>query len=275
MSNTNWTTGLNKLKGSSAITQLLLINGVIFLVGNISLHLFHFGLLDFLVLPSHILNLPSRFYTPFTYMFAHAELGHAFFNMIYLYFMGQIFASIVGEKRLWFVYIMGGLAGAVFFLLLFNIFFAGTFAALLGASASVTAVAVACAVYAPNMPVNLFFFGEFKLKWVVLVLFLVNTAIDLSDNTGGKVAHLGGAIFGLMYAMQLKKGKDWMNFFSFNFLKRKKDARVYQMKNTNQKIKITNEEKTLNDLLDKINRSGYESLSKQEKETLQKIASKK
>src|ERR1700757_4473706 len=111
MRNTNWATGgLNKLKGSSAITQLLLINGVIFLVGNISLHLFHFSLLDFLVLPSHILNFPSRFYTPFTYMFAHAELGHAFFNMIYLYFMGQIFASIVGEKRLWFVYIMGGLA---------------------------------------------------------------------------------------------------------------------------------------------------------------------
>src|ERR1700751_3391920 len=219
MSNTNWATGLKKIKGFSAITQLLLINGIVFLAGNIMASLFRYNLLEYFMLPARLTEFPAKFYTPLTYMFAHADLSHAFFNMIYLYFMGQIFASIVGEKRLWFVYLMGGLAGALFFLLLFNIFFAGTFAALLGASASVTAVAVACAVYAPNMPVNLFFFGEFKLKWVVLVLFLVNTAIDLSDNTGGKVAHLGGAIFGLMYAIQLKKGKDWMSLFSFNFLK--------------------------------------------------------
>lgn len=274
MSNTNWNTGLNKLKSFSAVTQLLLINGVIFLVGNISLHLFHFGMLDYLMLPARPAELPFKFYTLFTYMFAHADLSHAFFNMIYLYFMAQIFSSIVGDKRLWFVYIMGGVAGGVFFLLLFNVFFAGMPAYLLGASASVTAVAIACAVYAPNMPVNLFFFGEFKLKWVVLVWFLLSTAIDLSVNTGGKVAHLGGAFFGLWYAAQLRKGNDLMNLLSFKFLKRKKNATVYQMKNTN-KPKTGNEEKTLNDLLDKINRSGYDSLSKQEKETLQKIASKK
>src|ERR1700745_2606473 len=119
MSNTNWSTGFNKIKGFSAITQLLLINGVFFLVGNIAASLFHYGLLNFLMLPARLTELPVKFYTPFTYMFAHDDLSHAFFNMIYLYFMGQIFASIVGEKRLWFVYIMGGLAGAVFFLLLF------------------------------------------------------------------------------------------------------------------------------------------------------------
>lgn len=274
MSNTNWATGFNKLKGFSAISQLLLINGVVFLLGNISFHLFHFPALNYLMLPARMSDLATHFYTPFTYMFAHEELGHAFFNMIYLYFMGQIFASIVGEKRLWFVYIAGGIAGAIFFLALFNIFFAGMPVHLLGASASVTAVAIACAVYAPNMPVNLFFFGEFKLKWVVLIFFLINTAIDLSQNTGGKVAHLGGAFLGLIYAAQLKKGNDLMDIFSFRFLKRKKPAKVYQMKNTNA-ARVNNEEKTLNDLLDKINRSGYDSLSKQEKETLQKIASKK
>lgn len=274
MSNTNWDTGFNKLKGFSAISQLLLINGVVFLLGNISFHLFHFPALNYLMLPARMKELATSFYTPFTYMFAHEELGHAFFNMIYLYFMGQIFASIVGERRLWFVYIAGGIAGAIFFLVLFNIFFAGAPAFLLGASASVTAVAIACAVYAPNMPVNLFFFGEFKLKWVVLIFFLINTAIDLSQNTGGKVAHLGGAFLGLIYAAQLKKGNDLMDMFSLKFFKRKKPAKVYQMKNTSTS-KVSNEEKTLNELLDKINRSGYDSLSKQEKETLQKIASKK
>ncbi len=274
MSNTGWSTGLNKLKGLSVITQILLINGIIFLVGNILANFFTPSPLNYLMLPGRLSEIPLKFYTPLTYMFAHAELGHAFFNMIYLYFMGQIFASIVGEKRLWFVYLMGGLAGAVLFLGLLNIFFAGAPAYLLGASASVTAVAIACAVYAPNMPVSLFFFGSFKLKWVVLVFFLLSTALDLSINTGGKVAHLGGAIFGLAYAWQLKKGNDWMNIFSFNFLKRRKDAKVYQMKNT-QQTKAASQEHTLNDLLDKINRSGYDSLTKSEKQTLQEIASKK
>lgn len=274
MSNTSWGTGLHKIKGFSAVTQLLLINGIVFLVGNILGSLLHYDLLSYLMFPARFSELPAKFYTVITYMFSHVDLGHAFFNMMYLYFMGQIFASIVGERRLWFVYIMGGIAGSLFFLALFNIFFAGAPAYLLGASAAVTAVAVACAVYAPDMPVSLLFFGTFKLKWVVLIWFLLSTAIDLSVNTGGKVAHIGGAVFGLAYAWQLKKGNDWMDIFSFRFLRKKKDAKVYQMRNT-QQTKVNNEEKTLNDLLDKINKSGYDSLSKQEKQTLQQIASKK
>ncbi|HXB42065.1 MAG TPA: rhomboid family intramembrane serine protease [Bacteroidia bacterium] len=270
MANTNWATGIQKVKGFSAVTQLLLLNGLVFLAANVIANLFKFNLLSYLALPASVSELGSRFYTPVSYMFSHADLGHAFFNMLYLYFMGQIFASIVGQKRLWFVYLGGGLAGAIFFMILFNIFFTGEPAYLLGASASVTAVAIACAVYAPNMPVNLFFFGSFALKWVVLVWFLISTVIDFSINTGGKVAHLGGAFFGLAYAWQLRKGNDWMNIFSF---KRKAPARVIKMQAAQKKIE--NEEKTLNEILDKINRSGYESLSKQEKETLQKIAAKK
>lgn len=270
MANTNWRTGIQKVKGFNATVQLLLINAVVFLAANVIANLFKFDLLAWFALPARMDELATSFWTPLVYMFAHVDLGHAFFNMIYLYFMGQIFASIVGEKRMWFTYLMGGLAGAAFFLITFNIFFHGENYYLLGASASVTAVAIACAVYAPNMPVNLFFFGDFALKWVVLVCFLLSTVIDFSVNTGGKVAHLGGAFFGLAYAWQLKKGNDWMRFLSF---KPRQEAKVYQMKSAQKKV--VNEEKTLNEILDKINRSGYESLTKQEKETLQKIASKK
>jgi len=270
MANTNWGTGIQKIKGFSAVTQLLLINGVVFLAANVIANLLKFDLASYLALPARLHELGALFYTPISYMFTHVDLGHAFFNMLYLYFMGQIFASIVGEKRLWFTYIMGGLCGAAFFLLLFNVFFAGEPYYLLGASAGVTAVAIACAVYAPNMPVNLFFFGSFPLKWIVLIFFLISTVIDFSINTGGKVAHLGGAFFGLAYAWQLRKGNDWMRVFSF---KPRPTAKIKQMKVVQKKTE--NEEKTLNEILDKINRSGYESLSKQEKETLQKIASKK
>lgn len=268
MANTNWATGLQKIKGFSAVTQLLLINGLIFVLANIFINISDFNILSYLELPSRPAELFTHFYTPLTYMFAHVDLGHVFFNMIYLYFMGQIFASIVGEKRLWFVYVGGGLAGAFFFLLLYNLFFGTQPSYLMGASAAVTAVAVGCAVYAPNMPVSVFIFGPFPMKWVVLIWFLFSTVIDFSANTGGKVAHLGGAFFGLAYAWQLKKGNDWLSFFSFKPRKKAKKA-DHQVK------KSESEEKTLNDILDKINRSGYESLSKQEKETLQKIAARK
>jgi membrane associated rhomboid family serine protease len=200
-------------------------------------------------------------------MFTHVEFGHLFFNMIYFYFMGEIFSSIVGEKRLWFVYLMGGLAGAILFAVFANLFLVGN-AYLLGSSAAVTAVAIVAAIYAPNLPVSVFFIGSFPLKWVVLVLFLLSTVIDFTINTGGKVAHLGGAIFGLLYGFQLKKGNDLMNLF-------KSKPKSKNLKVVHQQTKVEADEKTLNEILDKINKSGYESLSKQEKETLQKIAAKK
>lgn len=268
MSSTGINDRLAKFKAFSVVTQILLINAVLFLICNVSYHLFNFYLEGYLIMPSNPHQLLYRFYTPITYMFMHHDVGHIFFNMIYFYFMGEIFSSIVGPQRLWFVYILGGLVGAVFFLLFFNIFSLGSYP-LLGASAAVIAVSVVAAIYAPNMPVSVFFIGSFPLKWVVLVLFLLSTIIDLSANTGGKVAHLGGAVFGLLYGMQLKKGNDLMSFF-----KRKPKVKSKNLKVV-YKTQAEIEEKTLDEILDKINKSGYESLSKQEKETLQKIASKK
>jgi len=224
--------------------------------------------ITYFTMPSNLSQLVLRFYTPITYMFTHMEMGHIFFNMIYFYFMGEIFSSIVGEKRLWFVYICGGLAGAILFSLFFNLFIPGN-AYLLGASASVTAISIVAAIYAPNLPVSIFFIGSFPLKWVVLVLFLLSTIIDISVNTGGKVAHIGGALFGLVYGMQLKKGNDLMEFFKRKPKNKSKNLKVIHS------IKMDADEKTLDEILDKINRTGYESLTKKEKETLQKIASKK
>ncbi len=270
MTNANWRTGIQKVKGFNATVQLILINCVLFLAINITANVSSFDLGRALSVQGNLAELGTTFYTVITYMFTHESLGHIFFNMLLFYFTGQILSSILNEKRLWFIYIMGGICGALFFLILSNIFFVGQYSYLLGASASVTAVSIAAAIYAPNLPVSLFIFGPFPLKWVVLVLFLLSTVIDLSVNTGGKVAHLGGAFFGMAYAWQLKKGNDWLRFLSF---KPRQQAKVYQMSSTQKKV--VSEEKTLNEILDKINRSGYDSLTKQEKETLQKIASKK
>lgn len=268
MSNTSISDRLGKFKSFSVVAQILLINGIIFLACNIVANLIDPALVNYFMMPSNIGQLTTRFYTPITYMFTHMELGHIFFNMIYFYFMGEIFASIVGERRLWFVYICGGISGAILFSLFFNLFIPGN-SYLLGASASVTAISIVTAIYAPNLPVSVFFIGSFPLKWVVLVMFLLSTIIDISVNTGGKVAHIGGALFGLLYGMQLKKGNDLMELF-----KRKPKAKSKNLKVVHS-IKMDADEKTLDEILDKINRTGYESLTKKEKETLQKIASKK
>jgi rhomboid family protein len=259
---------LGSFKSFSVVAQILLINGVVFLLSNVVANLIDPALINYFMMPSNVGQLATRFYTPITYMFTHMEMGHIFFNMIYFYFMGEIFSSIVGEKRLWFVYICGGLAGAILFSLFFNLFIPGN-AYLLGASASVTAISIVTAIYAPNLPVSVFFIGSFPLKWVVLVLFLLSTIIDISVNTGGKVAHIGGALFGLLYGMQLKKGNDLMEFFKRKPKNKSKNLKVIHS------IKMDADEKTLDEILDKINKSGYESLTNKEKETLQKIASKK
>ncbi len=268
MSNIGLSDRLAKFKSFSVVTQILLINGIVFLLSNIIANLINPSWVTYFMMPSNVGQLVTRFYTPLTYMFTHMELGHIFFNMIYFYFMGEIFSSIVGEKRLWFVYIVGGIAGAILFSLFFNLFIPGN-SYLLGASASVTAISIVTAIYAPNLPVSVFFIGSFPLKWVVLVLFLLSTIIDISINTGGKVAHIGGALFGLLYGMQLKKGNDLMEFFKRKPKNKSKNLKVIHS------IKMDADEKTLDEILDKINRTGYESLTNKEKETLQKIASKK
>src|ERR1035437_2302086 len=268
MNNTSLSNRLAKFKNFSVVAQILLINGVSFLLCNILANLVNPALITYFTMPSNLTQLVLRFYTPITYMFTHEEIGHIFFNMIYFYFMGEIFSSIIGEKRLWFVYICGGIAGAILFSLFFNLFVAGNYY-LLGASASVTAISIVAAIYAPNLPVSIFFLGSFPLKWVVLVLFIFSTIIDISVNTGGKVAHIGGALFGLLYCLQLKKGNDSMQLF-----KRKPETTSKNLKVIHN-ITMDADEKTLDEILDKINRSVYESLTKKEKETLQKIASKK
>ncbi len=266
----------NAFRSTSAPVQLIVINALVFLLGNLAVNLISSDLLQYLALPSNLRQLPARFYTIFTYMFTHVGMGHIFFNMIYLFSMGQIFVSLLGARRLWFVYIAGGLAGGLIYLILYNTLFSESSAILLGASASITAVAIATAVYAPNMPVHLFIAGPFPLKWVVIVFFALRTLIDLSDNTGGKVSHIGGALFGLFYALRLKSGRDLSGIFSAEKVKKlQKKSKLKVYYSEQQEGSLRTDERLLNDLLDKINRSGYDSLTDQEKKTLQRISSGK
>jgi hypothetical protein len=203
--------------------------------------------------------------------------------MLYLYWFGRIFLSFLDQKKLLSVYLIGGLTGAAIFVFAFNIFpvFQESlpFAVALGASASVMAVVFATVSYSPNYIVNLVFIGPVKLKYIALVFILIDIIQLPQANAGGHLAHLGGAFYGWLFISQLRKGKDISLGFNqmmdtvFSWFKSKKKMKVTHKRARTADDKAYNKAKkqrqaNLNEILEKISKSGYDSLSKEEKEIL-------
>jgi membrane associated rhomboid family serine protease len=262
-------------------TKIIVVNVIVFLVTNI---LFHTGVIDltlYLGIHADINDFLYKAYALFSYMFLHLSLGHIFSNMLLMYFAGRLMEDLLGYRRMLFTYIGGGLFGGLFFLLItWSIYGVHHPSILLGASASVLAVFVACAVYMPEMEVRLFGVFSIRLKWLVVLVFLATTVIDFSVNTGGKLAHLGGALFGLLYAYNLKNGSDWASIFKKKEKVRAKLKVVHRSENSGASYqnsthsKSGSDQETLDGLLDKIKKSGYDSLSKSEKELLNNLSRK-
>ena len=194
-----------------------------------------------------------------------------------------MFVEFLGEKRIVPVYIISGVCGAVLFILFYNVFPAFTpFASnsvTIGASASVLGIFIAVATYIPNFVVNVFFVLEVRLKFVALFLVVIDLISLNKGNAGGHIAHLGGAIFGILYATQLKKGNDITNaWYSIKnkvqglFKRKQKLEKVYSNYNSSNVAKAKHKQEIVDAILDKISRSGYDSLSKQEKEILFKAS---
>ena len=275
------------------LTQIIVINVAIFLTVNIVgsvAHLItggHNKLIDYLGLPLGGDEFLFKFWTLFTYMFTHEGLGHLFWNMVLFYFMSQIFFTIMGQKKLLYLYVMSGVAGGVLMLLL-GLIFKDSFGhsvmvdgtlrqpVLIGASAAVMGVGAVMAVYSPNYRVYLFGIFEIAYKYFFLIVFALNTLIDLDDNTGGKISHIGGALFGVIYGYYLKQGTDLFNL-SFGFKKKSKLKIVSNNRTYTETApkKKSNEEHTMDELLDKISKSGYDSLTKNEKDELFRLSQKK
>ena len=158
-------------------------------------------------------QLLRRPWTLLTYMFAHYELLHILFNMLWLYWLGRIFLEFFLPRQLGGLYVLGGLGGAAFFVLAYNLLphFAGQPGLLLGASASVIAIVVAAAVYAPHYKIGLLFIGDISLKWVAIITVGIDLLSFDTGNAGGHIAHLGGAFTGALWALNIKRGHDITN----------------------------------------------------------------
>lgn len=228
---------------------------------------------EYLRMPSYLPKLLIRFWTPLTYMFMHAGVFHILFNMLWLYWMGQIFEEYLGNKRTIGLYILGGLSGGFMFVLFYNVFPFFTHtpglvqeATIVGASASVMAVIVATATLLPDHSISMMFLGAIRLRWIALFFVLVDFLAIVGPNAGGEIAHLGGAMFGFIYIRQLQRGNDMVGFFTKLFSKAPK-LNVVSKNNSKNTDKAPRQEE-IDRILDKISQSGYDSLSKQEKEIL-------
>jgi membrane associated rhomboid family serine protease len=282
-------------KGSS-VTRLIYINASVFFLISIASIIGYLlknqdiasKTLDLLSVPSSLKSLAGRPWTLFTYMFTHKDIWHILFNMLWLYWFGRIFLEYLDQRKLVSVYLLGGLCGAVVYILAFNIFPAFKdvvdVSVAIGASASVMAVVVAIAAYVPDYAVQLFLLGKVKIKYLALAIFVLTSVMDFSVNSGGKLAHIGGALFGYLYTLNLKKGHDIgrginriIDFFATLFKPRKKLKVTYKKPVSDydyNKIKTEHQEK-INLILDKISKGGYDSLSRDEKDTLFKESQKK
>jgi hypothetical protein len=213
--------------------------------------------------------------------------------MLWLYWFGKIFLEYLSERQMIATYLFGGLAGAIFYILSFNIFpkFQDAYlqSVALGASASVMAIVVAISYYVPNYRIHLLFIGPLKIIYIALFSVVLDVLMIRSSNSGGHLAHLGGAMWGFYFIYMLKKGKDMSGVFrtiSFNnlfksFRKHPKSGfkNVYtnprRMKDEDYNLQKKQNQQRIDEILDKISRSGYEALSKEEKELLFKTSNKK
>ncbi len=283
--------------------QLIYINVGVFVVTTlitVLLKLFNRsagGIFELLALPASFERFIRQPWSIITYMFMHANFMHILFNMLWLYWFGSLFLYFFSGKHLRGLYLLGGICGGLLYMVSYNVFpyFQPMVAhsTMVGASASVLAIVVATAYREPNYRVQLLLFGAVRLKYLALIVVATDLLFITSSNAGGHIAHLGGALAGLWFAASLKKGTDvtaWINkaidairaLFERKTWQRKPKMKVhYGNSNTarqkdydyNARKKAQSDE--IDRILDKLKKSGYESLTTQEKKSLFDASSNK
>jgi membrane associated rhomboid family serine protease len=272
----------------SMVTKLIIINiGAFMLTALLNAFLptfYQTNILPYIALPGDGMTLLFRPWTMITHMFIHNGLWHLIWNMLTFYWFGNIAGDLLGDRRILPVYIIGGLCGAVAYLISFQLLAnIGSYA--LGASAAVLAIVFTAVATAPEYRISLILLGEVRIKFIGLfILFFDIIGINASSNSGGHIAHLGGTLFGFLYVYLLRSGTDLSAHFNyfFNFFNRSKPIRQkykntlkiahkadsVQQKTSRQHQNNTNLSTSVDAILDKIKQKGYDSLTDEEKEIL-------
>lgn len=288
------------------ITRLIFVNVAMFILINLGIVLLKFILNDpgatamwirQFTVPADLNKLITRPWTIITHFISHIGFFHILFNMLWLYWMGRIFHEYLGPRKVLPVFVLGAWAGMLVYIAAFNLLpsLQGQLfgAEALGASAGVMAIVVATATLLPDFKIGLLFIGPVKLKYLALIAVILDVIALQGTNSGGSLAHLGGAAFGFLFIKQLQAGHDWSKGFNrvldaiTTFFTPRKGPRIHYT-NTKQKAKTKgkseappqakqerDQQKRLDTILDKIGRSGYDGLTKEEKEFLFRMSNDK
>lgn len=227
------------------------------------------GLMPYIALPMNFPELFTHPWTLVTHMFTHSGFMHLLFNMITLYFAGGMFLSYFSQKKFLQLYFGGGILAALLTIAI-NYYLQLGAPYAVGASAAVVAILIAVATYAPNQEVSIYFLFKMKLKWFALLFVLIEFISIPDSNAGGHIAHLCGALFGYLFVVAHKKRLFSNGIFSNVSEYFKSKPKVKEVKKTKMSVNqnIIDKNKTIDRILDKISKSGMNSLTTQERETL-------
>ena len=291
----------------NGLMQIIFINVAVFIafmVTRVVLVLsggesFYNTLLSFVVMPASISIFLHKPWTLITYFFMHEGFMHILYNMLFLYWFGIIIKNFLGGAKVVSLYVLGGIVGGLFYLLIYNFipYFQDrvTLSVMLGASAGVYAVVVGAATLSPNYTIHLLFLGAVRIKYIALFYVIMSLAQSTGANAGGNLAHLGGAALGFIFIRQLQSGTDlgipvhWFITFVKSFFVHQPKVRVTYKRSASEKASSKTKTSTtketsastsdvsqeeIDSILDKISQHGYETLSKEEKQKLFNAGSK-
>lgn len=286
-------TALKRFASATMLMKIVVINIAVFLVLNIiSIVMIFAGeesgrfiVEQWVAMPGNFGRLARHAWTPLSYMFSQIEPLHLIFNMLWLYWFGIVFQLLSTPKRMIGLYLLGGLGGAALYLLAVNTipYFAGHGGLLIGSSASVIAIVTATAIMAPDYRMNLLFLGAVSLKWIAIVTIGIDLLSVTGSNAGGHIAHLGGAAVGAIFALGLKRGHDITAPLNslidaiVNLFRRRPKVRPARFRASAApsaprpkapSAASAADQAELDKILDKIKKSGYSSLTADERARL-------
>jgi membrane associated rhomboid family serine protease len=252
----------------------LLISAAFYFLGDIP-NPFKMWVMEYFSLTANWKVFLLKPWTFFSYAFIHEKLFHLLFNMLVFHWFGNLIIEYLNKNRMLFIFWAGVLGGGI----LYALFFDGN--QLIGASAGIMALVIASATLLPNYEIVLAIFGRIKLKYVGLAYLVIDLISMMGSNASGSVAHLGGALIGFLTIKQIQSGNDWSNmvipinnFIDKLFTRKNKLKIVHQSDQQAQASKATVSQAEVDQVLEKITKSGYDSLSKSEKELLFKASKK-
>lgn len=286
-------TALKRFASATMLMKIVVINIAVFLVLNIiSIVMIFAGeesgrfiVEQWVAMPGNFGRLARHAWTPLSYMFSQIEPLHLIFNMLWLYWFGIVFQLLSTPKRMIGLYLLGGFGGAALYLLAVNTipYFAGHGGLLIGSSASVIAIVTATAIMAPDYRMNLLFLGAVSLKWIAIVTIGIDLLSVTGSNAGGHIAHLGGAAVGAIFALGLKRGHDITAPLNslidaiVNLFRRRPKVRPARFRASAApsaprpkapSAASAADQAELDKILDKIKKSGYSSLTADERARL-------